>query len=228
MSEHLSEEEQLEVFKQWWKDNGTSLIVGVLVAVVGYFAWQGWQGSQTTAREQSSLIYDELLEVVSSDPSKPLDEQQTARVESIVDALKTEYGNSTYAQHAALHLAKVAVQTGDLAKAEAELRWVLAEKPDAATADLVNLRLAKVLYAQEKADEALALINGKEDSANAPFLLELRGDIYTDRGEWVEASNAYTSAIEKLDANQAGLREIIEMKLADLPAVATAGDDKEG
>ena len=31
MSSYLSEEEQVEALKKWWKDNGTSVIAGVVL-----------------------------------------------------------------------------------------------------------------------------------------------------------------------------------------------------
>ena len=45
MAELRSEEEQLDAIKRWWKSNGTSLIIGVVVAAAGVFAWKAWQNS---------------------------------------------------------------------------------------------------------------------------------------------------------------------------------------
>ena len=44
MAEHLSDEEQLESFKRWFKENGLSTIVVVVLAAGGYFGWEFWKG----------------------------------------------------------------------------------------------------------------------------------------------------------------------------------------
>ena len=43
MSVHLTEEEQLENLKRWWKDYGKLIIAAVVICVAGYFAVTGWQ-----------------------------------------------------------------------------------------------------------------------------------------------------------------------------------------
>ena len=43
MADYLTEEEQVEAFKNWWAENGLRLLaVGVLI-IGGYFGWQGWE-----------------------------------------------------------------------------------------------------------------------------------------------------------------------------------------
>jgi len=37
VSDHITEEEQIEAFKRWWNENGRSVVVGIVLAVVGYF-----------------------------------------------------------------------------------------------------------------------------------------------------------------------------------------------
>ncbi len=46
MAEHLSEEEQLEALKRWLSENGTSTVVGVVLAISGYLGWGFWQDKQ--------------------------------------------------------------------------------------------------------------------------------------------------------------------------------------
>ena len=42
MAELRTEEEQVEALKSWWKENGKSLIMGVVIAVAAVFGWRGW------------------------------------------------------------------------------------------------------------------------------------------------------------------------------------------
>ena len=39
MSEYLSDEEQVERLKSWWNENGTFLVVGLLVTIVAIGGW---------------------------------------------------------------------------------------------------------------------------------------------------------------------------------------------
>ena len=38
MAQHLTEEEQIEALKRWWKENWLSIVLPIVVAVVGYAA----------------------------------------------------------------------------------------------------------------------------------------------------------------------------------------------
>ena len=53
MADYLTEEEQVEAFKNWWAENGLRLLaVGVLI-IGGYFGWQGWEKSQAEKAEKA-------------------------------------------------------------------------------------------------------------------------------------------------------------------------------
>ena len=61
MAYDLEEQEQLDEFKAWWKQNGkmvTSLLVAVLV---GYAAFQGWHFYQNKQSVEASTQYQELV-----------------------------------------------------------------------------------------------------------------------------------------------------------------------
>ena len=52
MNEFLSEREQLEVFRQWWRENGWYLVGGAGVALLGYFGWNQYQAREQAVAEQ--------------------------------------------------------------------------------------------------------------------------------------------------------------------------------
>ena len=56
MSTYQTDEEQVEAIKRWWKENGKSVIGGIVLrfAVIG--GWQGWQGYQRNQGEAASMI----------------------------------------------------------------------------------------------------------------------------------------------------------------------------
>lgn len=220
MAQHLTEEEQLEKLKQWWSDNGRAVVVGVVLAVVGYFGWQGWQSQQQQARESASLLYEELTGVVVTEPGEPLSEEQRLQAASIVEELKSDYGNLLYASNAALLMARVAVEGGDLEESERQLRWVVEEGRGEELSLLARMRLAQVLYGQGDYDRALATLNEADPRAYAANYAEVRGDILVAKDQPAEAKEAYQTALDELLPAQNDRRNIIRMKLDDIQVSA--------
>ena len=64
MADHITEEEQIEAFKNWWAENGLRLVAAAVLLIGGFFGWQGWQDSQQEKAEQGSEIYMEMIEIV--------------------------------------------------------------------------------------------------------------------------------------------------------------------
>lgn len=224
MAEHLTEEEQVERLKRWWADNGRSVVVGVVLAVVGYFGWQGWQSQQQQTQEAASVIYDDLLEAATTEEGEGQTEEQYEMVASLANELKSEYSDLLYARDAALLLAKVAVEHGKLEEAEANLRWILEQDPEAPLSLLARLRLAQVLYGQGDYEQALATLDGAEPGKYAAGYAELRGDILMAQDQPAKAKAAYETALDELLAEQGNRREIIQMKLDDIQVATDASE----
>lgn len=192
MEEYRSEEEQVEALRRWWDDNGRSLLVAVVVALAAMFGWQTWRDHAETQREVAADIYQTML--VASQGAA-MDAEQQLTVSSYAARLKEEFPGTTYAQFAALQLARDAVQSGDLEKAETELRWVLAKASRGSDVAVVSqLRLARVLAARGQTDQALAMLEQKEAGAYAAAYAVARGDVLFAEGRNQEAREAYASA----------------------------------
>ena len=91
--------------------------------------------------------------------------------------LKSEFGGTHYAQYGSLFVAKVAVDSGKLDDAVAELKAVMDKPADATLGELARQRLARVLAAQGKVEEGLKLLDGDADKAYVSIREELRGDL---------------------------------------------------
>ena len=141
--------------------------------------------------------------------------------------IKQEYSRSTYAQFAALHLGRLAVQRGDLATAEAELRWVLGRADKGSdTAQLAQLRLARVLASGGESEQALTLLAQADAGAYAASYAIARGDALLALGRSDEAREAYAEALA-LSAQAAGQVNLVMLQqkiqsLSSIPASATA------
>lgn len=89
------------------------------------------------------------------------------------------------------------------------------DKPaDATLNELARQRLARVLAAQNKADDALKLLDAKVEEAFLASREELKGDLLVQLGRSDDAHAAYQKAKDALaeDAAVGGL----QMKLDDL------------
>ncbi len=196
MAEMKTEEDQVEALKRWWQENGKSLVITVAVTIGGVFSWNAYQDHQLEQSETASIYFQQLM---TSAPAGPLNETQMAEVRYNSELLKTEFGTSTYAQFAALMLARVEVQAGDLSAAAAELEWVIAQQGDAEVNALATLRLARLLGAQDQFDEALALLVDSDDAWQSGRL-EIRGDLLLAQGSLEGAREAYAQASVLVDA----------------------------
>lgn len=193
-SSYQSEEEQVEALKKWWAENGKSTIVAVVVAIAAVFGWQGFQKQQQAKVDAASLIYQNMVTAAFGINGQP-DENQKATARHLADTLKQDFPDSTYAQFGALYKARFAAEAGDYEAAEGELRWAL-DKVSLQEVELqVKLRLARVLYAQQRYDEALGLLQG-DAAGYASGFEEVRGDIYQAQGQLQSALEAYQKAVE--------------------------------
>ncbi|MCQ4346142.1 tetratricopeptide repeat protein [Pseudomonas stutzeri] len=205
-----TEEEQLAAIKDWWQRNGKPLLAGGALALVGMFGWQFWQNHQTNQTHAASVLYQQLVEITLNSPAEP----DVAKVGELAGRLGKDFAGSHYAQYASLLLARVAVDSGRLDEAAAELRKVLDKPADATLGEVARQRLARVLAAQEKTEEALALLAGEAAAAFVAGREELRGDLLARLGRSGEARSAYEKARAALP-QEAGLGTL-QIKLDDL------------
>lgn len=222
MSVHLTEEEQLEVLKRWWKDYGKLVIAAVIGAVVLYFAWGAWQDKQRVKAETASAKYESLLKLVNVEQGKIMSDADRTTAEHIANELKKDNPDSMYAFSSAFFLAKLAVNSGDLDKAAKELQWILSAKPDVATAQLAQVRLARVLVAKGAYPEALEQIGEEPSKAFASEYAEVRGDILKAQGNRAAALTAYEKALASSDPQEQERAMVLQMKADELktPEVA--------
>lgn len=194
-----TEDEELAVIRDWWQRNGKPLLTGSALALVVVFGWQAWQKHQVAEAQGASVLYQQLLE-----NSLVADGQaDVAKVAELAGKLKADYAGSHYAQYASLLLAKVAVEAGKLDDARAELQAVLDKPADATLGELARQRLARVLAAQDKTEDALKLLAGDADQAFVAAREELKGDLLVKLERSDEALQAYEKAKAALTAEAA-------------------------
>lgn len=203
MSVYQTEEEQVEALKRWWKENGTSIIAGVVLGLGGIFGWQAWGNYQDRVSKEASQAFTQLVNAVDRGDIESASKQ--------AELLRLEYDGSSYALFAALTQARLKLEQGDSAAARSQLEWVISEADTSTVKQLAQLNLARVLLSDGDVDGAARLADVTEGGFAGEFAV-LRGDIALQRGDKQLAHDAYTLAMT-LEVNNPGL---LQMKLDDL------------
>lgn len=202
---NLSEEEQVEALKNWWKENGKSVVAGVVLGLGGVFGWQYWTQHQQQVAEQASQQFEQLTGSVAAG---------SAAAVTQAEAVIAQYEQTPYAAFAALSLAKVKFQQGDIDGAKEQLQKVMVKADDPSMQQIARLRLVRLLLDQGALDEASGLIAQAPSDNFKGEIAELRGDIALRKGDRVAARQAYKDALEYQVSNSA----LVQMKFDDLAA----------
>jgi predicted negative regulator of RcsB-dependent stress response len=219
---YRTEEEQVEALKRWWKENGTSTLVSILLAVAVAFGWQGWQARQQARAEAASNLYQQFLETLGAAGQG----SAGAEAEKLATRIATEYDGTAYARFAELHLARLHVADGDLGAAEAALRTVLAEtSPKEDLHRVAKLRLGRILAARGDTEDALALLAGDPANPYAGAYAMARGDVLLAAGRDSEAVAAYREAQSLADPERPlpGLAEKLDYLNPQPPTAGAQG-----
>ncbi|AQW69837.1 tetratricopeptide repeat protein [Pseudomonas parafulva] len=205
-----TDDDDLAGVKDWWNRNGKPLLTGALLAGVVVLGWNTWHKYQNNQSQGASQLYQALLETSLTPTGQP----DATRVAELAGKLKSEFGGTTYAQYGSLFVAKVAVESGKLDDAAGELKAIVDKPADATLGEIARQRLARVLAAQNKAEDALKLLDGDAEKAFLASREELKGDLLVQLGRTADAHGAYEKAKAALsdEAAVGGL----QLKLDDL------------
>ena len=207
MDEFLSEKEQLEVFRQWWRENGWYLVGGVALGVLGLLGWNRYNAFVDARAEEAAAIYIELRDAAGDDAA--------GSARNLLNELREDYPGSPYTDQGGLVVALMRLDDGQVRAAIDDLRFVMENTSDLELALIARIRLARVLAQDEAYAEALAVLDVAPGSFAARYN-EVRGDIHAALGDTESARAAYNAA---LNIQEAGLvdRNLVQMKLDDLP-----------
>ncbi len=217
MAELRTEEEQVEAIKKWWKENGTTLVLTVLIVSAGWFGWNFWQDQQQQTQENASQLYNQLVQTA---VQPAVTEAGLNSMKALATELKTEYAGSSYAEFGTLFLARFAAEEGNYDEAVAELTNLVKNSKHEPVKYTAQARLAQVLIQQEKLDEAIALVSTSPSAAYASQFEEAKGDALYLKGDLAEAHQAYKTALAA--AQNIGLRADTLQRKIDM--LASNGD----
>lgn len=212
MEAYTTEEQQVEAIKKWWHDNKWSVIGGIVVGVGALWGGRAWLDNQHGYAETASATYQLMLEQVSQGKNEDA-AQQGAQ-------LLGQFSDTAYASLGALAMAKIKVDAGESAAASAHLRWALDNSKEDSVQFEARRRLAQLMLADKKYDEALALLNGVDAGVYESAYEQLKGDIYVAMGQPESARTAFMRALASAAPQERG-RELLQIKLDNLGKPAT-------
>ncbi len=144
MSDLYDTHEQGERVKSWLRENGSAIVMGLVLAFGLMFGFRQWQSWETSKRQQASAEYQVLASLIKSD-------NMDAAV-SNYEVLKTEYPKSAYTSMAALMMAKARVFSGQFDLAARDLEFAMEHAQPAPVKVIARERLARLKLSQGDID----------------------------------------------------------------------------
>lgn len=206
-----SEEEQVAAIKEWWKKNGSALLIGIGAALAIVFGWQAWQQHQAEQVSLAASKYQQLLAAANQSGN----EEQEKTISFVANQLQEEHEDSAYAVYGTLILASHQFsEKNDPEAAVDSYKWALARASDGPLKTVINQRLAQAQFAADDAEGALETLRSVDNPGQFKALYaELEGDILRAQGDMDGAREAYLAARE---ASGPQPNPILELKMADM------------
>ena len=209
MADYLTDEEQAERLKRWWEQNGTSLVIGLVLAVGAVVGWRYYQDYRAERADMASDAYASFL--AARNEAEPTDEPL-----AIID---TEFEGSAYHVFTLLYRAADQVLESDWEEALALLERAVDLAEDGPVRDVARLRVAKLFYQLNRLGDSEAQLAMVRSPGFEAHVAELSGDIFFARGDMARARDAYQAAIDAArgDGPDGVLGvEFMQLKLASL------------
>ena len=208
MSELRTDEETVEQIQNWWRENGTTLLVTVVLVFGGVFGWNWWQDQRQAEIEAASALYLQWMQ----------GREEGESVDDLAARLREEHAGSPYVALLRFDAAAEAVAAQDLQTARKELETVLEMDLTAPLHDLARLRLARLDLDAGEPKAVLARLDPITGTDRIAAAQELRGDALRALDRLDEARAAYERAMAASSAD----RPLLEMKRDDLGASIAA------
>ena len=205
-----TEEQQVDAIKQWWKENGTMLIMAAVIGLAGLWGWRYYGETVLAGQENASSQFAQVLVKFEAQDSK----QGSADMNTFITANK---GNN-YATLASLLLAKAAVEAKDFTLAKTQLTNLLADNSYQPLTPVIQLRLARVNIELGEYEQALAILGKVTEQGFAVKANQSKGIVYLKQGDLDSARAAFQAAV---DASTGRVDPLLQLQLDDL-AVAKA------
>ena len=194
---HIAHDDETEKLRDWWKRNGTGIIAGVVIGIGGVGGIQGWRMYEDSQAGKASVLYEQMLGAAAAERSEA--------ASSAAEALVSKHSASGYADLAQLMLARLALETGDSAKAQTALNDLIASTSDPVMRQVARVRLAVIALKDGEPEKIRSLAKAEAGEGFTSHFQELLGDALVASGDLDGARQAYEEALKGVTADsQAG------------------------
>lgn len=214
LTEYLTEQEQIQQLKNWVKQYGLTIVVGIVIALLASSGWHYYQNYRNKTLQHASSIYDEMLTLRAQNNTEGSSTQ--------ANKLISHYAKSPYAQMAAFMLSRDAVLKKDYVEAIKQLNWVVDHSNNHSIQTIARIRIARILISDQKPDVAINTLTKLDDKNFLGMVDEVRGDAYLALNDPAAARKAYALALKELPNAEVN-RPILEMKYDNLANVNEKG-----
>ncbi|MBA2654917.1 MAG: tetratricopeptide repeat protein [Gammaproteobacteria bacterium] len=211
MNIYVSDKEQIEMIKTWWRENGRFTILSVAAALIISAGWRFWQNNKLQDSANASVIYEQMLNQESH--------QDISAAEYEVTNLLTNHPRTPYASLASFVSAQNAINANNLEGASEKFDWIIANSKNADFKQIAKIRKARLMIAMQKYDEGLQLLNNPSSETYLPLINEVKGDLLAAKGDIKGALGAYQNALNSL-RKDASNREFLLMKYNHLKSTS--------
>ena len=213
MDAYLSDNEQWERVREWLRENGPWILVGLAVGGLAFGGWRWWQARNDRRALAAGALYERVLgEFGRGNRGAGL---------ALVSELSREYPRSAYVDQANLAAASEFVEGEELSDAASRLREVVRHSRDPGLVTIARQRLARVEIGMGKPAQALATLGPPRDAAFESRYHEIRGDAYYAMGNKAAALDEYQAALLDRDPSL-GTNRMLELKIEDLRGTVPA------
>jgi predicted negative regulator of RcsB-dependent stress response len=209
--DYLTDDEQLEHVKRVVAENWVWVAGGVVLGAALIFGYRHYENSRDERALRAAAQFDDMTEAMGRNDQ--------AKSRAAAAALVKDYPNSPYADQALLVTARIDIDGGKPDLGIPSLIQVMNNSQDGELKRIARLRLARVLTAQGKPDEALKTLAEDSWGTFAARAHEVRGDAFYAKNDLKSALAQYQAA---LAGSEPGNPEasLLQLKVADLSAVA--------
>mgnify|MGYP000236920465 CR=1 FL=1 len=219
MDEFLSEKEQIQYIRDWWRDNRMYIFIFGFVVIGSVAGTNTWKASVINEQIAASSLYESLAVEIS--------ENNLESGELIAEEIYSEYSESIYADQARLAMAYFYMSQSRDEDAAEELRGLIESSENNEMILIANMRLAKILLYQSKYQEVLDLLEGNLGHAFETKYSELIGDAYLGLEDYENAEFAYMNALKDTGSPQVIDAGLLQMKINDLPQQNTVNTETQ-
>ena len=142
-------------------------------------------------------------------------QQRISQAQSLLQKMDNDFANTPYQDQSHLFMAKLFMDSVDYENAIVQLEFLIENSSEEALKHIARIRISRIKLQQNLFDEALQVLEADSMGSFEAKYEEIKGDIFSKKGEFSEAQSAYLKALELLLPGEFDY-EYIQMKFKDI------------